>query len=414
MTKRRVVITGLGWATSLGVDVNEVWSKLLAGVSGVVPVRRFDTARHTSRIAGELSDWAGGPHLDAKRCKRLDRFAQFALSAAIDAVADSGLDFAAEDPYRCGAIVGSGIGGIEEFEAGHKKMLDRAPDRVSPFIIPKLMINAAAGNIAIEFGMMGPNVGTVTACASAGHAIADAYKTIVLDEADIVVTGGSEAAVTPLGIACFMTMRALSTRNDEPAKASRPFEVDRDGFVIAEGAGILVAEEYEHAKSRGANIYAEIIGYGATCDASHITAPDEQGRGAQQAMRNALKMADLPPDKLDCINPHATSTRLGDLAENHAIKAVFGDHATSGRLAIGATKSMTGHLLGASGGIETIMTAKAIQTGDIPPTINFDHPDEGCDLNYVAHEAQHHDVNYAMTNNFGFGGHNISLLLAKL
>ncbi len=414
MSKRRVVITGLGWVTSLGCEVNEVWQKLLAGTSGIHEIRRFNVDQHTSKIAGEVDFWDGKPHLEPKQCKRLDRFAQFGLASAIDAVADSGLDFSKEDPWRCGSVFGSGIGGIEEFEAGHKKMITRAPDRVSPFMIPKLMINAGAGNIAIEFGLMGPNVGTVTACASAGHAIADAYKTIACDEADIVITGGSEAAVSPLGVACFMTMRALSTRNDDPTRASRPFDVDRDGFVIAEGAGCMITEEYEHAKARGANIYAEIIGYGATCDAGHITAPDEEGRGAQQAMRNAIKMAGITPEQVSYVNPHATSTHLGDLAETHALKAVFGDHATSGNLAVGATKSMTGHLLGASGGIETVMTCKAIQTGDCPPTINLENRDEGCDLNYIANEAQHHDVKYAMSNNFGFGGHNISLLLAKI
>lgn len=411
MSERRVVVTGLGWATSLGLDVDSVWQKLLAGESGIGPIGRWDASEHAARIAGQLTDWEGGPHIDPQRAKRLDRFAQFALSAAIDAVSDAGLEPETEDPWRCGVIIGSGIGGMESFEQGHLKVQEKGPKRASPFLIPMLMINAGSANISIHFGFKGVNYSTVTACAAAGHAVADAYNAIRYDDADLVITGGSEAAVTPLGVACFQTMRALSTRNDEPAKASRPFDRNRDGFVIAEGAGVIVLEEYEHAKKRGAEIYGELCGVGMTADGSHITAPDEHGRGAAEAMRRAIRHAGIAETDVQHVNPHATSTPLGDLAENNAIKGVFGDHA--GNLAISGTKSMTGHLLGASGGVEIVMTAKALQTGDCPPTINLEDPDDGCDLNYCANEAQHHDVKYAMCNNFGFGGHNISVILGK-
>ncbi len=412
MIGRRVVITGLGWATSLGRSVPDVWQKLLAGESGVRRIGRWDATEHTSQIAGEITDWDGSPHLDFQACKRMDRFAQFAMAASIDAVADSGLDTANEDPWRCGVIIGSGIGGMEEFESGHKKVMERGPKRASPLMIPKLMINAGSASVSIHYGFKGVNYATVTACAAAGHAIADAMRAIALGDADMIVTGGSEAAVTPLGVGCFMVMRALSSRNDEPTRASRPFDRDRDGFVIAEGCGIVVLEEYERARARGATIYAEVLGAGMTGDGSHLTAPDPEGRGAAEAMRRALASAELNADQIDHINPHATSTHRGDMAEHNAVKNVFGDHAKN--LVISATKSMTGHLLGASGGIETIMTALALQSGDCPPTINLDHPDEGCDLNYCANQAQHHVMKYAMCNNFGFGGHNISLVLGKV
>ncbi len=402
----------MGWATSLGLSVPEVWAKLLAGTSGIRPIRRWDASQHTSRIAGEITEWDGGPHLDANACKRLDRFSQFALSASIDAIADSGLDPDAEDPYRCGVIIGSGIGGMESFEHGHEKVIEKGPKRASPLLIPMLMINAGSANVSIHFGFKGVNYATVTACAAAGHAIADACSAIRHGDADVVLAGGSEAAATRLGVGCFMTMRALSTRNEDPEKASRPFDVDRDGFVIAEGAGVLLLEDYEHAKARDANIYAEVCGFGMTGDGSHITAPDENGSGAAEAMRRALRDARIDPTDIQHINPHATSTPLGDVAENRALKTVFADHAH--RLAISGTKSMTGHLLGASGGIEAVMTTLAVQTGDCPPTINLDTPDVGCDLNYCAHEAQHHDIRYALCNNFGFGGHNISLVIGKV
>ena len=412
MSNRRVVITGLGWVTSLGLDVASVWSDMLSGRSGIKPLTRFNTDEYTVKFGGEVSDWAGGPHLDTRDCKRMDRFAQFALSASIDAVNDAGLDFGAEQPERCGVIIGSGIGGIEEFEEGHAKMLQKGPRRVSPFMIPKLMINAASANVSMYYGLTGVNTAAVTACASAGHAITDAIKAIHDDEADVVITGGAEAALTQLGLACFMTMRALSTRNDEPTKASRPWDKDRDGFILSEGAGCMVVEEYEHAKARGANIVAELVGYGMSADAGHITQPDEQGSGAQMAMRRAVKIAGLNLEDINYINAHGTSTPLGDKAENNAIKNLFGDHAR--KLCVSSTKSMTGHLLGASGGIETIIAAKALATGDIPPTINLDNPDEGCDLDFVANTAQNRDLKYVMTNSFGFGGHNSSLVLGKI
>ncbi|MEX2671962.1 MAG: beta-ketoacyl-ACP synthase II [Phycisphaeraceae bacterium] len=412
MSQRRAVITGLGWVTSLGIELEPVWQDLLAGRSGVRQINRFDTSKHTVRFGGEVPDWTGGGLLEFRDLKRLDRFAQFGLASAMKAVEDSGIDFEKEDLDRCGVIIGSGIGGIEEFEEGHRKMLEKGPRRVSPFMIPKLMINAASATVSMHYGLRGVNSAAVTACASAGHAITDAVKVIQHDEADVVLTGGAEAAMTPLGLACFMTMRALSTRNDDPERASRPFDRQRDGFVMAEGAGVLMVEEYEHAVKRGATIYAEIIGYGMTADAGHITSPDEEGRGAGRAMQHAIKMAGIGLEEVDYINAHGTSTPLGDLAENTAVKRTFGDDAY--KLAVSSTKSMTGHLLGASGGIETIIVAKAIQTGDVPPTINLDEPDEGCDLDYVANEAQHRDVRYAMTNSFGFGGHNSSLVLSRV
>ena len=412
MSKRRVVVTGLGWTTSLGTDLDETWSALLAGRSGVRTITRFDTTDYTVKIGGEITDWDGGPHLTGRELKRFDRFGQFGFSSAVDAVNHSGLDLAKEDPDRCGVVIGSGIGGIAEFEVGYERMLAKGPSRVSPFMIPKLMINAASATVAIHYKITGVNSATVTACASAGHAISDATAVIIRDEADVMITGGSEAALTRLGLACFMTMRAVSTRNDEPERASRPFDRDRDGFVLAEGAGVLVLEEYEHARQRGADILAEVLGYGMTADGGHITQPDENGRGATEAMRRGLKMADLDMTEIGYINAHGTSTPLGDLSENRAVKTLFGDHAY--KLAMSSTKSMTGHLLGASGGVETIITALVLRSGNLPPTINLDEPDDDCDLDYVAHEAQHRDVRYAMSNSFGFGGHNSCLVLGKV
>ena len=412
MSKRRVVITGLGWVTSLGTDVLKVWGDLLAGRSGVHPITRFDVSQYTTKFGGEIRDWTGAPHLDSRDTKRLDRFSQFAIVSAIGAVADAGIDFSKEEPDRCGVVIGSGIGGIGGFEEGHRKMIEKGPDRVSPMMIPKLMLNAASANVSMKFGLTGVNSATVTACASAGHAITDAYKAIAYGDAEIMITGGSEAALTPYGLACFMTMRALSTRNEAPEKASRPFDRDRDGFVMAEGAGLLILEEYEHARQRNARIYCELVGCGMSADAGHITQPDEQGRGAKLAMERALKAAGIDLDRIGYINAHGTSTPLGDKAETNAIKGLFNSNAY--KLAVSSTKSMTGHLLGASGGIETIITAKALETGDLPPTINLENPDDGCDLDYVANEAQHREVQYAMTNSFGFGGHNSSLVLAKV
>ncbi len=411
MSDRRVVITGMGWVTSLGDSVDGVWDKLTAGTSGVDLITRFSTDDFTTKIGGQVAiDWHPS-HLEKRELKRVDRFTAYALNATIDAVNDSGLDFEKEDPWRCGSIIGTGIGGIEEFEMGSMKLLSKGPERVSPFTIPKLMCNAAAGNISIRYGLRGPNSAIATACASAAHAIGEAAQSIRHGVSDIMITGGSEAAVTPLGVAAFIALKALSRRNDQPQKASRPFDKDRDGFVLAEGAGIIVLEELEHAKARGAKIYAEVLGFGQSADASHITAPDEQGRGAAHAMQLAIQDAGLNLEDLDYINAHGTSTGLGDIAEARAIKSLFKDHVKD--LAVSSTKSMTGHLLGASGGVEAIITAKTIQTGVIPPTINLDNPDDECDLDFVPHTAREARVKVAMSNSFGFGGHNVSLLLGQ-
>ncbi len=412
MNSRRVVITGLGWVTSLGCDVNGVWQKLVNGTSGISPITRFDTSQYTTKFGGEVCDWQGGPHLDRRDIKRLDRFAQFALSAAIDAVNDGGIDFHKEDPWRCGSIIGSGVGGIEEFAEGHQKLLEKGPGRVSPFMVPKLMCNAGSSNVSIYYGLKGPNAAITTACASAGHAIGDAAEAIRRDVADIMVTGGSEAALTPLGLACFVALKALSKRNDEPTAASRPFDTDRDGFILSEGAGIILLEEYEHAVKRGAKIHAELLGYAQSADGSHITAPDEAGTGAAFAMKVAMKDSGVNQTDVDYINAHGTSTPLGDLAETRALKHLFGDQAY--KIPTSSTKSMTGHLLGASGGIEAIIAVKAIESTTAPPTINLENASDECDLDYVANTARQVDINVAMSNSFGFGGHNVCLVIGKV
>jgi len=412
MSRRRVVITGMGWVTSLGTSIEKVWSDLVAGTSGIRPVIGFDPADYKTKFGGEIQNWDGGPHLDTLQAKRLDRFTQFSMSAAVDAIKDSQLDFEKEDLWRCGAIVGTGIGGIETMETSTEKLLNKGPSRVSPFFVPKTMCNAASGNISIRFGLWGPNYAVSSACASAAHAIGTARNEIRHDQADIIITGGTEAAMTPLSMASFIALKALSKRNDDPQGASRPFDKNRDGFVLAEGAGIIVLEEYEHAVARNAPIYAEVLGYGQSADGSHITAPHEEGRGAAYAMNASLKDAKVNSSDIDYINAHGTSTPLGDVAETRAIKTVFGDQARS--VQISSTKSMTGHLLGASGGIETIICAQAIRTGTLPPTINLHEPDEECDLDYIPLTAREKDVRLAMSNSFGFGGHNVSLLLGKV
>ncbi len=411
MSKRRAVISGLGWVTSLGTDIEEVWNKLLAGTSGIGLISRFDTTEFPTKIGGEIRDWEH-PHLDARVAKRLDRFAQFAVNGAVDAVQDSGVDFSKENPYRCGTIIGTGIGGMDEFQTGYRRLLEKGPNRVSPFMVPKLMCNAGSGNVSIHFGIKGPNSAVATACASAAHAIGEAAECIRRDTADVMITGGTEAALTDLGLACFVALKALSRRNDDPTHASRPFDVNRDGFVLSEGCGMVVMEELEHAKKRGAPIYAEVLGFGQSADGTHITAPDEEGRGAAYAMEYAVQDAGLGPEQVDYINAHGTSTGLGDLAETRAIKRVFKHDI--GKIPISSTKSMTGHLLGASGGIEAIIAAKTIQTGQIAPTINLDTPDEECDLDYVPHESREGKIRYVMSNSFGFGGHNVALVLGKV
>jgi 3-oxoacyl-[acyl-carrier-protein] synthase II len=406
------MVTGLGLITSLGQEVEAFWRRLLAGESGISRVESFDASAYSSRIAGEIKDFVPEAYLDKRVARHLDRFAQMAVASAIQAVKDAGLDFAKEDPFRVGAIVGSGIGGLKEFEEQHTRLIEKGPMRVSPFMVPKLMINAAAGQISIHYGIRGPNAGVANACASANNAIGQALWTIEIGEADVMITGGSEAALTPMGLAGFCTARALSTRNDEPARASRPFDRDRDGFVLSEGAGIVVLEEYEHAKRRGARIYAELIGFGMSGDGCHIVQPDPEGRGAAAAMLQMLKDGKAEADSVDYINAHGTGTGLGDAAETKALKTVFGDHAR--RLAISSTKSSLGHLLGASGGVEFIATTLAIRDQVAPPTINLERPDPECDLDYVPLQARPMTIRRAASNSFGFGGHNASLLLQKI
>jgi 3-oxoacyl-[acyl-carrier-protein] synthase II len=411
--KRRVVITGASVVTALGCQLDEFWDGLCAGKSGVGPIRRFDARDYKVRFAGELSDFEAADHTDmsGKDLKRLDRFSQFALVAADHAIRNSGIDFSAGDPYRHGVLIGSGIGGLHEIEVNHEKLFDRGPSRVSAFMIPKLMVNAASGNVSVRWGLKGPNSAVATACASATNAIGDASKLIQNDMADVMVTGGSEAAITPMGLSGFARMNALSTRNDSPERASRPFDSGRDGFVLAEGAGILVIEEYEHARRRGAPILCEVLGYGMTADASHITAPDPEGRGASRAINCALRDAQLNPEDIDYINAHGTSTPLGDVAETVAIKSVFGSHAR--RLAVSSTKSQLGHLLGASGGVESIVCAMALKHQVVPPTINLDEPDDQCDLDYVPHEPRPMKLEKVLKNSFGFGGHNACLIFGR-
>jgi 3-oxoacyl-[acyl-carrier-protein] synthase II len=411
--KRRVVITGLGAVTALGETPDQLWDNICAGRSGVGPIRRWDCSTWAVRFAGECYDFDVTRYgIDAREAKRLDRFAQFGLAASTVAVRDSGLDFSTEDSHRCGVLIGSGIGGIETLEEQNKIMSQRGHSRVSPLTVPRLMVNAASGNVSIQFGLRGPSTAVATACATGANSIGDAARLIQYDYADIMIAGGSEAAVCELGVASFAASRALSTRNEEPHKASRPWDKDRDGFVMAEGAGVVILEEYEHAKARGARIYGELVGYGMTADAAHITAPEPEGRGATRAMNLALRDAGVSPDAIDYINAHGTSTHLGDIAETKAVKATFGEHAR--KLLISSTKSQLGHLLGASGGVEAIVTAMALHRNIAPPTINLDNPDAECDLNYVPHHPQDLRIRYAMSNSFGFGGHNASLLIAKV
>jgi 3-oxoacyl-[acyl-carrier-protein] synthase II len=409
---RRVVITGMGTVNSLASDLRGFWQALCAGTSGVGLIEQFDTTAFKVRFGGEVKNFKPEAVLEPRTSRRLDRFAQFALVAATAAVKDSGLDLSREDPFRCGVVVGSGIGGLNEFEEQHARYLRDGPGRISPFVIPKMIANAAAGNISIQFGLCGPNSAVATACASAGNAVSDALRAIQWDSADVMVTGGSEAAMTPMGLGGFISAKALSDRNADPAAASRPFDRDRDGFVLSEGAGIVVLEELEHARKRGAPIYAELLGSGSTADAYNITAPHPEGNGAARAMQMALRDARLNPEDMPYVNAHGTSTPLGDEAETRAIKQVFGAHAY--RLAISSTKSMLGHLLGASGGVELIATAMTIKTGVIHPTINYQTPDPACDLDYVPNTARETRVRRAISNSFGFGGHNCCLVVGAV
>jgi 3-oxoacyl-[acyl-carrier-protein] synthase II len=417
--KRRVVITGLGVVTSLGETADGMWDALCAGQSGIGPITRFDFSKYPVRFGGECTKFditsyqaTAARYTEEKiQPKRLDRFGQFGIAASLSAVSDCDIDFTKEDPYRCGVIIGSGIGGIETLEEQNKILVSRGVTRVSPFTVPRLMVNAASGNVSILFRIQGPNTAVATACATGSNAIGDASRYIQFDMADVMIAGGSEAALCELGMGSFIAARALSTRNEEPTRASRPFDKDRDGFVMGEGAGVVALEEMEHAKRRGAKIYAEIVGYGMSADGHHITAPPEDGRGAAKAMQFALKDAGIAPDQIDYINAHGTSTPLGDVAETRAIKTVFGDYAK--KVAISSTKSQLGHLLGASGGVEAAILSMAVKRNLIPPTINLDNPDVDCDLDYTPHKARDRKVTYGMSNSFGFGGHNATLLFRK-
>jgi 3-oxoacyl-[acyl-carrier-protein] synthase II len=413
MSRRRVVITGLGVITSLGETADELWENLCAGKSGITPIRRWDTAKYPVKIGGECINFDVTKYgVDTKDARRMDRFGQFGVAASVQAVKDAGIDFETEDRYRCGVVIGSGIGGIETIEEQNKILIERGVSRVSPFTVPRLMANAASGNVSILFHLNGPNTTVATACATGSNAVGDAGRFIQWDQADVMIAGGSEAALCELGMATFCAARALSTRNDDPQRASRPWDKDRDGFVMSEGAGVVVLEEYEHAKKRGARIYAELIGYGMSGDGTHITAPEPEGRGAAHAMKLALKDAGVAPDAIDYINAHGTSTPLGDQAEVKAVKTTFGDHAK--KLALSSTKSQLGHLLGASGGVEAVITSMVVHRNLMPPTINLDNPEPGLDLDFVPHKARDRKVSQAMSNSFGFGGHNASLLLRKV
>lgn len=408
---RRVVITGVGVVTSLGCEVETFWNALIGGACGIHPLSIMDTSRYKVHFGGDIPEFDVTGCVDAKEAKRLDRFTQFAVHAGAQAVTDSGIDFAATDRTRCGVILGSGIGGLNEIEEQIERLLTKGPDRVSPFTVPKMMVNAAGGNLSIRYGLKGPNFAVATACASATNAMGDALRSIRAGETDVVVTGGTEAAITRMGLAAFQNMKALSTRNDEPTLASRPFDADRDGFVLAEGAGLLIFEEFHHARDRGARIYAEVLGYGTTSDAGHITAPDPDGRGAAAAMREAIADSGFEPAAIDYINAHGTSTPLGDKAETRAIKSVLGEHAS--QVSISSTKGALGHSLGASGGVEAIILCKTLQTQTIAPTINLDTSDPECDLDYTPRTARRKKVDVAMSNSFGFGGHNACVVFGQ-
>jgi 3-oxoacyl-[acyl-carrier-protein] synthase II len=402
----------MGAVTDIGLDVPTTWASLKEGRSGICPITAFEQDEDwPTRFAGEIQGFDASGVADVREAKRMDRVSLLALVAAEEATKDSGIDFTAGDPFRRGVAVGSGIGGILTIETGYRKLLKTGPKKISPFVVPKLMVNASAGNVSIRHNLKGANTVTATACATGGHAIGAAFHTIQRGDADVMVAGGSEGAVSPLCIGSFGAMKALSTRNDEPTLASRPFDRDRDGFVLAEGAAILVLEDYEHAKARGAKIYAEVSGFASSGDASHIAAPDVNGTGAMKAMECAIADAELTPQDIGYINAHGTSTPLGDAAEVEAVNNLFGAHAH--KLAMSSTKSMTGHALGAAGGIESVATIMALKEGVLPPTINLDNPDDNFDLDFVAHEAQDRQIQYAINNSFGFGGHNVSLVFSR-
>ncbi len=410
---RRVAVTGLGAITPVGHEKDQLWESLCNGKSGISNITSFDTTGQDVLIAGEASDFEPSKWFDKKEERRLDRFTQFAVASAALAIEDSGLDLDKVDKRKAGSIIGTGIGGIIEIEAQHKVLLERGPSRVSPFMITKLMANAAPGYIAIKYGLQAANFSVITACASGAHAIVEAFRVVQSGEADIMVAGGTEATITPLCVSAFNNMKALSTRNDDPLRASRPFDKDRDGFIISEGSGIVILEEMDSAKKRGANIYAEMLGFGMSDDAHHITAPHPEGAGAYIAMENALKSSRLNPEQISYINAHATSTPLGDMIEINSIKKVFGDHVKN--LLVSSTKSMLGHQLGASGGVEALICSLIAYKGVIPPTINYETPDPDCNgIDFVPNEAKERSIENVMSNSFGFGGHNVSIVLGKV
>ena len=412
MNKRRVVVTGLGMISPLGVGNEPTWQGLLEGRSGIGPITKFDASAYAARIAGEVKGFDPEKWIEKKEVKKSDTFIHYGVVASQMAADDAKLEMSAEDPDRVGVIIGSGIGGLPLIEEMHNKLIERGPARISPFFIPGLIVNLATGQVSIRFGAKGPSGAPATACATGAHAIGDACKIIERDDADVMFAGGSEAVVTPLAVGGFAAMRALSTRNDEPERASRPWDKDRDGFVMGEGAGVLILEEREHALARGAQIYCEIVGYGMTSDAYHITSPSEDGDGMARVMLRALKDAGLQPTDIEYINAHGTSTSVGDRIETIAIKRVFGDHAY--KLAVSSTKSMTGHLLGAAGGLESAIAAMTVKHGIIPPTINLENPDEGCDLDYVPNTArQAPGIRHVLSNSFGFGGTNATLIFSR-
>ncbi len=407
--ERRVMVTGVGVVSPLGNDVETLWTNLLAGVSGAGPITRFDASNLDSRFACEVKDFSTEGVLDRKDSKRMDRFVQYAAVAAHGAMQWARLDLDAVDRDRVGVVIGSGIGGMETFETQHRILLEKGPGRVSPYFIPMMISDMAAGQVSIRFGLRGPNFGTVSACASGAHAIGESLRLLRAGDADVMICGGAESTITPMAIAGFCSARALSTRNDDPQRASRPFDRDRDGFVIGEGAGVLVLETEAHARRRDAPVLCELGGYGASADAYHLTAPAEDGNGAARAMRRALQDAGLAPEDVDYINAHGTSTPAGDPVEVQAVKSVFREHAH--RLMMNATKSMTGHLLGAAGGLEAVITALVLARGIVPPTINLENADPRCDLDFVPHQARTQSVRAAVSNSFGFGGHNATLAL---
>jgi len=405
---RRVVVTGLGAVSPLGTGIDKNWEALCSGKSGIGRIAKFDPSPFSSQIAGEVKDFNSEDFLDKQQVRRFDIFIHYAMASARMAMEDSGLKIDASNAHRVGCITGSGLGGLSMLEHFHQILLERGPRKISPFFIPGMIANMAPGQIAIEFGAKGPNLSIETACAASSHAIGESFRMIREGIVDAMITGGAEAVVTPLALGGFCSMRALSTRNDEPEKASRPFDLDRDGFIMGEGAGIVILEELEHALERGASVYAELIGYGMSGDAYHVSAPHPDGEGAIACMKMALEYAGIGPEEIDYINAHGTSTKLNDISENKAIKAVFGDHAY--KLAVSSTKSMTGHLLGGAGGLEAIYTVLALKHGIIPPTVNYETPDPECDLDYVPNVARKSDPKAAMTNSFGFGGTNASLV----